>query len=106
MDTVTVESIPIVIGREEDGRRWADIESVPGVMASGDTRESAIAAVRALALRVAVDCIDHGEDVPDLLRKSYPFRDPMAIRQGEAASACVRLKFLATNRSDRLYFRQ
>ena len=49
---------------EEDGRWWADIESMPGVMAYGDTRESAIAAVRALALRVAADCIDHGEEVP------------------------------------------
>jgi predicted RNase H-like HicB family nuclease len=57
-------SIPITLGRETDGRWWADIESMPGVMAYGDTRESAIAAVRALALRVAADCIDHGEDVP------------------------------------------
>ena len=78
MDTVTVESIPIVVGREEDGRWWADIESMPGVMAYGDTRESAIAAVRALALRVAADCIDHGEDIPDLLRKSSPYLEPMA----------------------------
>ncbi len=64
MNTVTVESIPIVVGREADGRWWADIESMPGVMAYGETRESAIAAVRALALRVAADCIDHGEEVP------------------------------------------
>jgi predicted RNase H-like HicB family nuclease len=60
----TVESIPITLGREEDGRSWADIESMPGVMAYGATREAAIAAVRALALRVAADCIDHGEEVP------------------------------------------
>jgi hypothetical protein len=33
MDTVTVDSIPIIVGREEDGRWWADIESMPGVMA-------------------------------------------------------------------------
>jgi predicted RNase H-like HicB family nuclease len=64
METVTVESIPIVVGREEDGRWWADIESMPGVMVYGATRESAIAAVRALALRVAADCIDHGDGVP------------------------------------------
>ena len=64
MDTVTVESILIVVGREDDGRWWADIESMPGVMAYRDTRDLAIAAVRALALRVAADCIDHGEDVP------------------------------------------
>jgi predicted RNase H-like HicB family nuclease len=64
MDSVTVEAIPIDLGREEDGRWWADIESMPGVMTYGDTRELAIAAVRALALRVAADCIDHGEEVP------------------------------------------
>jgi predicted RNase H-like HicB family nuclease len=64
MDTVTIESIPILVGREEDGRWWADIESMPGVMAYGETRESAFAAVRALCLRVAADCIDHGEEVP------------------------------------------
>jgi hypothetical protein len=33
METITVESIPIVVGREEDDRWWADIESMPGVMA-------------------------------------------------------------------------
>ena len=64
MDTVAIESIPILVGREEDGRWWADIESTPGVMAYGATRESASSAVRSLALRVAADCIDHGEEVP------------------------------------------
>jgi predicted RNase H-like HicB family nuclease len=65
METVTVESIPILVGLEEDGRWWADIESMPGVMAYGPTRDAAIAAVRALALRVAADCIDQGEQVPE-----------------------------------------
>jgi predicted RNase H-like HicB family nuclease len=71
METVTVESIPITIGREEDGRWWADVESMPGVMAYGSTRDSAIANVRALALRVAADCIDHGEEVPPPLAKVF-----------------------------------
>ena len=71
METVTVESIPILVGQEEDGRWWADIESMPDVMAYGATRESAIAAVRALALRVAADCIDHGEDVPGPFAKVF-----------------------------------
>jgi predicted RNase H-like HicB family nuclease len=62
---INIESIPITIGREEDGRWWADVESMPGVMAYGATREAALAAVRALALRVAADCIDHGEEVPE-----------------------------------------
>lgn len=71
METSAVESIPIVLGREDDGRWWADIESMPGVMAYGDTRDSAVAAVRALALRVAADCIDHGEEVPGPLAKLF-----------------------------------
>jgi predicted RNase H-like HicB family nuclease len=69
METVTVESIPIVVGREEDGRWWADIESMPGVMAYGVTRESAVTAVRALALRVAADCIEHDEAIPEPFTK-------------------------------------
>ena len=62
MDNATLESVPIVVGREGDGHWWADIESMPGVMAYGASREAAIAAVRALAFRVAADCIDHGEE--------------------------------------------
>jgi predicted RNase H-like HicB family nuclease len=65
MEKITIEAIPIVVGREDDGRWWADIESMPGVMAYGSTRESAIAAVRALALRVVADCIDHAEEIPE-----------------------------------------
>ncbi len=38
---------------------------MPGVMAYGESRESAISAVRALALRVAADCLEHGEELED-----------------------------------------
>jgi predicted RNase H-like HicB family nuclease len=69
METTSPESIPIALGREDDGRWWADIESMPGVMAYGPTREAAISAVRALALRVGADCIDHGEAVPTQFEK-------------------------------------
>ncbi len=71
METITVESISIVVGREEDGRWWADIDSMPGVMAYGPTRDLAIAAVRALALRVAADCIDHDEAIPEPFTKVF-----------------------------------
>jgi len=54
-----LESIPITLGREDDGRWWADIDYVPGVMAHGDSRDAAISSVRALALRVAAACINH-----------------------------------------------
>ena len=66
-----IESIPIVVGKEDDGRWWADIESMPGVMAYGESRDAAVAAVRALALRVAADCIDHGEAVPEPLARIF-----------------------------------
>lgn len=59
-----LDSIPITLGQEDDGRWWADIESMPGVMAYGNDREEAIKSVRALALRVAADCLEHGEEVP------------------------------------------
>lgn len=71
METVTVESIAILVGREDDGRWWADIEAMPGVMAYGSTRDEAIAAVRALAFRVIADCIEHGEDVPEPFAKLF-----------------------------------
>jgi predicted RNase H-like HicB family nuclease len=71
MERITIDSIPIAVGREEDGRWWADVESMPGVMAYGATGESAIGAVRALALRVAADCIEHGEEIPEPLSKVF-----------------------------------
>jgi hypothetical protein len=40
-------------------------------MAYGATREGAVAAVRGLALRVAADSIDHGEDVPPQFEKVF-----------------------------------
>jgi predicted RNase H-like HicB family nuclease len=71
MDTTAFDSIAITLGREDGGRWWADVESMPGVMAYGATREAAIAAVRALALRVAADCIDQGEEVPPPLARIF-----------------------------------
>ena len=46
-------------------------ESMPGVMAYGPSRETAISGVRALALRVAADCTDHGEEVPPQFEKVF-----------------------------------
>ena len=70
----TIEYIAIAVGQEEDGRWWADIESMPGVMAYGATRKSAVGAVRALLVRVAADCIDHGEEIPERLTKVFSVR--------------------------------
>jgi len=71
METISIDSIPIVVGREDAGRWWADIESMPGVTAYGDSRELAIDKVRALALRVAADCLEHGEDVPEPFKQVF-----------------------------------
>ncbi len=54
--TLTVE-----FDREEDGRWLADIPALPGVMAYGPSREEALASVKALALHVLADMIEHGE---------------------------------------------
>lgn len=52
--------------REEDGRWICEIPDLPGVMAYGRTQEEALARVKALALRVLADRLEHGEDVPEL----------------------------------------
>ena len=52
--------------REDDGRWIAEIPEFPGVMAYGNTRDEAIAAVKALVLRVMADRLEHGEEIPQL----------------------------------------
>lgn len=64
-------AIPIVLGRREAERWWAEIESMPDVLAYGSTIEEAVSAVRALALRVAADCIDHGDEIPRSLAQVF-----------------------------------
>jgi len=57
----------IELEQEEDGRWIAEVSDLPGVLAYGPTREEAMAAVQALALRVLADRLEHGEAVPDKL---------------------------------------
>jgi predicted RNase H-like HicB family nuclease len=52
--------------KEDDGRWIAEIPELPGVLAYGRTRESAVAKVKALALRVMADRLDNGEEMPEL----------------------------------------
>ena len=44
--------------REDDGRWIAEIVNLPGAMAYGDTREMALAAVEAIALRALADRLE------------------------------------------------
>ena len=56
-------SFQIEVDREEDGRFFAEIAQLPGVLAYGATREEALTRVEALALRVVADRLEHGEDI-------------------------------------------
>lgn len=58
----------IEIEREEDGRWLGEIADLPGVLAYGASREEALMRVKALALRVLADRLEHGESVPDLVQ--------------------------------------
>ncbi len=57
----------IELEREEDGRWLTEIPELPGVMAYGHTQEEALAKVKALALRVMADRLEHGEAIPELV---------------------------------------
>jgi predicted RNase H-like HicB family nuclease len=49
---------------EDDGRWLAEIPDLPGVIVYGDSRDEALARVKALALRVLADRLENGEPVP------------------------------------------
>lgn len=59
-------SFRIELELEEDGRWIAEVPELPGVLAYGKTEKDALAAVKALALRVVADRLEHGEAAPDL----------------------------------------
>jgi predicted RNase H-like HicB family nuclease len=58
----------IAFDREEDGRWIAEIESLPGVLAYGATKEDAQSKVKALALRVVADRIEVDQSAVDQVR--------------------------------------
>ena len=60
------EIMKIEIEQETDGRWIAEVAELPGVLVYGQTRADAVAKVKALALRVLADRLEHGESVPDL----------------------------------------
>jgi predicted RNase H-like HicB family nuclease len=69
---VEIQPLQIVIEREEDGRFLASVPQLPGVMAYGDTEESALRKVKAIALQILADMIESGEDLPQLLEVLLP----------------------------------
>ena len=66
MITLTVE-----VDQEEDGRWLAEVLDLPGVLAYGQSQDAAASKVQALALRVVVERLEHGEADPQLLSISF-----------------------------------
>jgi len=58
--------LTIEIEQEEDGRWIAEVPDLPGSLAYGQTREEAIAHVKALSLRVLADRLENGETGLDM----------------------------------------
>ena len=56
---VEIQPLQIAIDREEDGRFLASVPELPGVMAYGDTEESALRKAKAIALQVLADIYVH-----------------------------------------------
>ncbi len=67
----TVPRLTVEVGREEDGRWYALVPDMPGVMAYGKTSEEAERLAKALAFDVAADCLRHGEPIPEPLRRIF-----------------------------------
>ena len=64
---VEVQPLQIEVEREEDRRFLASVPQLPGVMAYGDTEESALRKVKTIAIQVLADMIESGEELPQLL---------------------------------------
>ncbi|MEJ2624635.1 MAG: type II toxin-antitoxin system HicB family antitoxin [Pseudolabrys sp.] len=50
--------------RETDDRWIAEVAALPGVMAYGETEPEARDKIKALALRIIADRLEHGEPLP------------------------------------------
>lgn len=59
-------------GRERDGRWLAEVPELPGVLAYGDSADSAIARAEVLALRVLAERIEQSETGPQSIRLAVP----------------------------------
>ncbi len=64
---IAAMNFTIELERENDGRWIAEINELPGALVYGATRDEATAKVKALALRVVADRLEHQESAPDLV---------------------------------------
>lgn len=56
----------VEVDREDDGRWFAEVVELPGVLAYGNTRDEAVDAAKALSLRVMADRLEHCESIPEM----------------------------------------
>ena len=82
--------MPIQIEREDDGRWIAEVPELPGVMAYGEDRDSAVARVQALALRVLRERVERGDGLPEALEALEDDALVRAIQEGEGSGAVSR----------------
>lgn len=59
-------TLTIELEQETDGRWIAEVPQLPGTLAYGVSADEATARVKALALRVLADQLEHGEAEADL----------------------------------------
>ena len=65
------ESFKVDFEKEQDGRWLAEVMEIPGALAYGQTRDEAVAKVKALAFRVLADRLEHGESSAELMSVSF-----------------------------------
>ncbi len=58
-----IQTFTVEVEQEEDGRWLAEVMDMPGVMVYGQTPDQAVAKVKALALRVIADRLEHDEEL-------------------------------------------
>jgi predicted RNase H-like HicB family nuclease len=63
--------LTVELDRETDGRWIAEVVDLPGVMVYGATREEALVAAEALALRALADKLERGEVPPEPVDVSF-----------------------------------
>jgi predicted RNase H-like HicB family nuclease len=68
---VEIQPLRVEIDQEDDGRFLASIPDLPGVMAYGESEESAVRKAKSIALQVLADMIESGEEVPEPLKALF-----------------------------------
>lgn len=64
-------NLTIEYEQEDDGRWLAEVVELPGALAHGESRAEAVARVKALALRLLANRLEHGESTPELTSVSF-----------------------------------